>query len=146
MEYKLLLASDGSDNAVRAAEFTVKLLAVAPSIKVTVLAVNDILEKIKYYSPLRSPVVLEEVEIFFKEKTREALETTMEVFEKQGIKVDGVTKVGNPARVIVDYAREEGVSHIVIGSRGLGSLKGIVLGSVSSKVIQLAGCPVTVVK
>lgn len=146
MEYKLLLASDGSDNAVRAAEFTVELLAVAPAIKVIVLAVNDILEKMKYYSPLRSPVVLEEVEIFFKEKTREALETTMEVFKKQGIKVDGVTKVGNPARVIVDYAREEGVSHIVIGSRGLGSLKGIVLGSVSSKVIQLAGCPVTVVK
>ncbi len=146
MQYKLLLASDGSDNAVRAAEFVVELLAAAPAIKVTVLAVNDIIEKMKYYSPLRSPVVLEEVEIFFKEKTREALETTMEVFEKQGIKVDGVTKVGNPARVIVDYARDEDVNHIVIGSRGLGSLKGIVLGSVSSKVIQLAGCPVTVVK
>ncbi|MFX4263176.1 universal stress protein [Pelotomaculum propionicicum] len=146
MEYKLLLASDGSDNAVRAAEFTVELLAAAPDIKVTVLAVNDIIEKMKYYSPLRSPVVLEEVEIFFREKTDEALETTMEVFKKHGVKVNGVAKLGNPARVIVDYARDEGVNHIVIGSRGLGSLKGIVLGSVSSKVIQLASCPVTVVK
>lgn len=146
MEYKLLLASDGSDNAVRAAEFAVELAAAAPAIKVTVLVVNDVFERMKYYSPLRSPVVLEEVDEFFKEKTREALEATMAVFEKNGVKADGLTKIGNPAREIVDYARDEGIRHIVIGSRGLGSLKGIVLGSVSSKVIQLAGCPVTVVK
>jgi nucleotide-binding universal stress UspA family protein len=146
MDYKLLLASDGSDNSIRAAGFTVELAAAAPAIKVTVLVVNDIIEKMKYYSPLRSPVVLEEVDVFFKEKTQDALDTTMEVFEKHGIKAAAVTRMGNPAQEIVDYAREEGFSHIVIGSRGLGSLKGIVLGSVSSKVIQLAGSPVTVVK
>ena len=146
MEYKILLASDGSDNALRAAEYVVELAAVAPAIKVTVLVVNDILEKVKYYSPLRSPIVLEEVDIFFREKTQEALDTTMAVFEKNGIEAVGVAKTGNPAREIVDYARDEGVRQIVIGSRGLGSLKGIVLGSVSSKIIQLAGCPVTVVK
>lgn len=146
MDYKLLLASDGSDNSIRAADFTAELVAAAPAIKVTVLVVNDIIEKMKYYSPLRSPVVLEEVDVFFKEKTQDALDTTMEVFEKRGVKAAGVTRMGNPAQEIVDYAREEGFSHIVIGSRGLGSLKGIVLGSVSSKVIQLAGSPVTVVK
>jgi nucleotide-binding universal stress UspA family protein len=146
MEYKLLLSSDGSDNAIRAAEFAAELVAVAPAIKITVLVVNDILEKMKYYSPLRSPVVLEEVDVFFKEKTQEALDTTLDVLKKHGIKADGLTKMGNPAQEIVDYAHEGNFSHIVIGSRGLGSLKGIVLGSVSSKVIQLAGCPVTVVK
>jgi len=146
MEYKLLLSSDGSDNAIRAAEFAAELVAVAPAIKITVLVVNDILEKMKYYSPLRSPVVLEEVDVFFKEKTQEALDTILDALKKHGIKADGLTKMGNPAQEIVDYAHEGNFSHIVIGSRGLGSLKGIVLGSVSSKVIQLAGCPVTVVK
>jgi len=146
MEYKLLLSSDGSDNAIRAAEFAAELVAVAPAIKITVLVVNDILEKMKYYSPLRSPIVLEEVDVFFKEKTQEALDTTLDVLKKHGIKADGLTKMGNPAQEIVDYAHEGNFSHIVIGSRGLGSLKGIVLGSVSSKVIHLAGCPVTVVK
>jgi nucleotide-binding universal stress UspA family protein len=86
------------------------------------------------------------VDVFFKEKTQEALDTTLEVLKKRGIKADGLTKMGNPAQEIVDYAREGNFSHIVIGSRGLGSLKGIVLGSVSSKVIQLADSPVTVVK
>jgi nucleotide-binding universal stress UspA family protein len=146
VEYKLLLASDGSDNAVRAAEFAAELAAAAPIIKITVMVVNDILEHMKYYSPLRSPVVLEEVDVFFKEKAQEALEKTMEVFEKRGIKAEGVTKMGNPAQEVVDYAHEGNFSLIVIGSRGMGSLKGIVLGSVSSKVIHLADCPVTVVK
>jgi nucleotide-binding universal stress UspA family protein len=146
MDYKILLASDGSDNAFRAAEFAADLAAVGATVRITVMVVNDILEKMKYYSPLRSPVVLEEVDVFFKEKTQEALDKTLEVLEKRGIKADGVTKMGNPAQEVVDYAREGKFSQIVIGSRGMGSLKGIVLGSVSSKVIHLADCPVTVVK
>jgi nucleotide-binding universal stress UspA family protein len=147
MDYKILLASDGSDNAFRAAEFAADLAAAASTARITVIVVNDILEKMKYYSPLRSPVVLEEVDVFFKEKTQEALDRTLEVLEKRGIKAEeGVSKMGNPAQEVVDYAREGKFSQIVIGSRGMGSLKGIVLGSVSSKVIQLADCPVTVVK
>lgn len=146
MARKLLIASDGSDNALRAAEFAAGLAALAPDMKVTVLVVNDMLEKMKYYSPLRSPVIFEEVEIFFRDKSQEALDRTLEVFEKYRCRVDGVVKVGNPAQEIVEFAREGGFSQVVIGSRGMGSLKGIVLGSVSSKVVQLAECPVTVVK
>lgn len=146
MEYRILLASDGSDNALRAAEFTAGLVRMAPEIKVTVLVVNEMLEKMKYYSPLQSPVIFEEAEIFFKDKTQDALDRTTEVFKELKIEVEGVVKVGNPAQAVVDFAREEGSDQIVVGSRGLGSLKGIVLGSVSSKIVQLAGCPVTVVK
>ncbi len=143
---KLLLSSDGSENALRAAGFAAELVALAPDVKVTVLVVNDILEKMKYYSPLQTPVILEEVEVFFDEKVQDAMERTMAVFDKNKIKVDRVVKVGNPAQVIVDLAHDEGFDLIVIGSRGMGSLKGIVLGSVSSKVLQLANCPVTIVK
>ncbi len=143
---KLLLASDGSENALRATGFAAGLAALAPGIRVTVLVVNDILEKTKYYSPLRTPVILEEVEMFYDEKVRDAMNRTMAVFDKNQIKADRVIKIGNPAQEIVDFAQEEGFDLIVIGSRGMGNLKGIVLGSVSSKVIQLANCPVTIVK
>lgn len=146
MERKLLLATDGSDNSLRAAEFAAGLAALAPDIKVTVLVVNDMLERMKYYSPLRSPVIFEEVESFFRDKSQDTMERTLAVFEKHRCRVDGVVKVGDPAQEIVNYAREEGFSQIIIGSRGMGALKGIVLGSVSSKVLQLADCPVTVVK
>ncbi|NLI13404.1 universal stress protein [Pelotomaculum propionicicum] len=146
MKHRILLASDGSENALRAAEFTAGLVKTAPAIKVTVIVVNEMLEKMKYYSPLRSPVIFEEVEIFFKDKTQDALDNTIKIFKDFGIEVEGVVKVGNPAQDVVEYAREKGFAQIVVGSRGMGSLKGIVLGSVSSKIVQLAGCPVTVVK
>ncbi|MCL6634301.1 MAG: universal stress protein [Peptococcaceae bacterium] len=146
MDFKILVASDGSDNALRAAGFAAGLTGLAPQVKVAVLVVNDMLERMKYYSPLRSPVIFEEVEVFFRDRAQEALDRTLAVFEKHRCRVDGVVRVGNPVQEIVDFAREGAFSQIVIGSRGMGGLKGIILGSVSSKVVQLAECPVTVVK
>lgn len=146
MAHKLLLASEGSENSLRAAEFVASLAVLVPDMQVTVLVVNDILEKMKYYSPLRSPVIFEEIEIFFKDKSQDALDRTVQVFEKYHLSVEGVLKVGDPAQEIINFARDGDYNQIVIGSRGMGGLKGIVLGSVSSKVVQLAACPVTVVK
>ncbi len=137
----ILLASDGSENALRAAGFAAELAALATGVKVTIIVVNDILEKTKYYSPLRTPVVLEQVEAFYDERVQDAMNSTMAVFDKKQIKADGVIKIGNPAQEIVDLAHEKDFDLIVIGSRGMGSLRGIVLGSASSKVIQLASCP-----
>jgi len=146
LEFDVLLASDGSENALRAAEYAIGLAALTPKIKVTVLVVNDILEKIKDYLPLRSPVALEEIEDVFREKAQAALNKTLELFKKHQVPVEGVIRMGNPAQETADFAREGGYSQVVIGSRGMGSLKGIVLGSVSSKVIHLSPVPVTVVK
>lgn len=53
---------------------------------------------------------------------------------------------GNPSKVIVDAANAEGVDAIVMGSRGLSDLEGLVMGSVAHKVGQLADCTVITVK
>ena len=45
---------------------------------------------------------------------------------------------GDPAERIIDYAKEHEVDIIVIGSRGLGTFKGLLLGSVSNKVSHKA--------
>ncbi|MCK6452607.1 MAG: universal stress protein [Alphaproteobacteria bacterium] len=67
--------------------------------------------------------------------------------EANGAKVgDAIIESGDPATVIMAAAKRLGVDHIVMGARGLGNLGGIVLGSVSQKVIHLAGCPCTIVK
>lgn len=52
----------------------------------------------------------------------------------------------DPAAIICAYAKSSSASSIVMGTRGLGSVKGLVLGSVSNKVIQGAEVPVTLVK
>lgn len=62
--------------------------------------------------------------------------------------LDGVrafVKAGQPARTIVGFAADHDYDLIVIGSRGLGSIEGYLLGSVSHKVTGLATCPVLVV-
>ncbi len=52
---------------------------------------------------------------------------------------------GPVARSIVTFAEEHDADLIVIGSRGLGSIEGYLLGSVSHKVTGMADCPVLVV-
>lgn len=64
----------------------------------------------------------------------------------------GVTKVsqhideGNPVEIILALAESAGVDMIVMGSRGLSELKGLLLGSVSYKVNNLARCTCVTVK
>ena len=43
-------------------------------------------------------------------------------------------------------ARDEGIKHIVMGTRGLGSIQGLLLGSVAMKVVHLAEVPITLLK
>lgn len=61
-------------------------------------------------------------------------------------RVDTVVEEGDPAGRIADYAERNGVDLIVLGSRGLGDLKGLLLGSVSHKVCQLSPCSCITVK
>lgn len=59
--------------------------------------------------------------------------------KNQGAKrVDSVTCEGDPATAIIDEAKRLGVDLVVMGTRGLGQVKGMLLGSVSRKVSNLA--------
>ena len=53
---------------------------------------------------------------------------------------------GMPAQSIAAHARQHAVDQIVMGTRGLGTIPGLLLGSVAQRVVLLAGCPVTLVK
>lgn len=59
--------------------------------------------------------------------------------EKAGaVSVEAVIGTGDPANAILDLAKRREVDMIVIGTRGLGKLKGQILGSVSRKVTNNA--------
>lgn len=51
-----------------------------------------------------------------------------------------------PENVIVEEARDSGCDLIVMGSRGLSELEGIILGSVAHRVLAAAHCPVLVTR
>lgn len=66
--------------------------------------------------------------------------------ENGAAEVATALETGHPAPVIAGYAQENDVGLIVMGSRGLSDLKGRLLGSIASKVLQLADCACLIVK
>ena len=61
-------------------------------------------------------------------------------------RVSPIIEEGDPATTIVATAKARGADLIVMGSRGLSDIKGLLLGSVSHKVAHLAPCTCITVK
>lgn len=72
-----------------------------------------------------------------------ALETVRT--EEPFIPVTAVMRVGSPGVEICNEAKERGAMAIFMGSRGMGPIRGAILGSVSYSVLHNAPCPVTIV-
>ena len=68
------------------------------------------------------------------------------ILDQAGIAYQFHITVGDPAEMIVRFATEKQYDLIVMGPRGRGGLKGLLLGSVTSKVMQLSQIPVLLVK
>ncbi|HCB93747.1 MAG TPA: universal stress protein [Selenomonas sp.] len=63
-----------------------------------------------------------------------------------GIEKEAFSETGSPAVVILDFADSMEADLVVMGSRGLGVVKGVLLGSVSQYIVEQSKCPVLVVK
>lgn len=82
------------------------------------------------------------------EATRVVTEAA-KAFRDAGVNAAGEVRhavTGHAAKQIVEAAREKGSDLIVMGSRGLSDIGGLLLGSVTHKVMQLAHIPVLVVR
>ena len=73
-------------------------------------------------------------------------EEAREVADGAGVEIRTVEETGQPSKTIVEYAEENGVDHVVIGSHGRSGVSRILLGSVAESVIRRASVPVTVVR
>lgn len=83
-----------------------------------------------------------------RKKAEEYLSRAKESAEKAGMdsKVRIVEDLQSPVRGITDYALKMGVDLIVLGTRGLGGFKRLLVGSVASGVVNYAHCSVLVVR
>jgi nucleotide-binding universal stress UspA family protein len=77
---------------------------------------------------------------------REVLDRAQAHLDDTGIRCERSILFGDPAEMIARYARDNGCHAILMGTRGLGSLQGLLRGSVATKVVSLADVPVTLVK
>ena len=66
--------------------------------------------------------------------------------EAAHIAFETFVRIGATAETIAEVVGEKSVDHIVMGTRGLGRIQGLLLGSVATKVIYLAEVPITLIK
>jgi nucleotide-binding universal stress UspA family protein len=135
---KILVAVDGSDTSDAAVAHASTLAGMAGSAEVLIVhvcpACTADLDPDEGNRRLAAQIVDEAAEQF--KDTKANVRTLVEIDYPQ-------ESLGT---ALVEIAEREKVKLIVLGSRGLSEFRGMLLGSVSSKVVQHAGCPVLVVK
>lgn len=134
----IVLAADGSDNALRAAKHAVALAKFGDA-KVEIVYVADF-KKAKY------EVLHAESNEALDYERRQKVRPVEDLLVAENISYDVKILHGEPGPTIVEYVNAHPVDLVIIGSRGLNSLQEMVLGSVSHKVVKRVKAPVLVVK
>lgn len=141
---KFLVAVDGSAPSGRAVDHLIghlRLLKEAPEIHLL-----NVQHLIPYGSRVTSVVGHDKIARFHREEGLAALKTAMQKFDAAGVGYHHHIGVGHEADVICQYAQEKGCDYVIMGTRGLGSVSNLVLGSVATKVLHLSQVPVLLVK
>lgn len=136
----VLVAFDGSEQAEAALDHA---LAEFPEDDLTVLTVIDPAEA-GYATTEPVPSATGEWYEASLEEADLILEEARERAGDRAIETD--TVVGRPGHVIVEYAEEHDVDHIVTGSHGRKGVARLLLGSVAETVVRRSPVPVTVVR
>jgi len=146
---KILVCTDGSKYSQKALE---EASVIVKGCNVNEVAIIHVYEKFDSF-PISVEGNIEQTEINrlmmeeYKKKGEKILSEALKFIEGKNIKARTILKKGHPADTIISVAQEEGFDMIVIGSRGLGGLKKLFLGSVSNAIIQeVNNCSVLVVK
>lgn len=135
---KLLVATDGSDAALKAGEYAVRL-AERLGAKLYVLNVVNIhwafVEGVHYGEAVR-------------DLTRSGREATAEIkvlADHGGVECEELIVEGDPAQAVVRVAEEVGAGYIVLGRETRSRLEGVLFGDVSQDVLRISDRPVLVV-
>jgi len=138
----ILLPVDGSPCAERATQYVIALAREGVDPEVHLMYVGVPIES----AYLRRFVTQEMIDGFHREEADAALRSTAALLDAAGVRYRRVVEVGHPAEAIARHATQHGCDSIVMGTRGMGSVGNLVLGSIATRVLHLAGVPVTLVK
>ncbi len=139
---RILVAVDGSESSDRAVSHLLKKLAwYKDGVEVHLLNVQPPLP-----AQVARVVPGSQLHDYHRENGEAVLASARAILDAAQVPYVTHIGVGEPAHVITGYAKEKSIDQIVMGTRGLGQVAGIVLGSVTTKVIGLAEVPVLLVK
>lgn len=144
--YKILVPVDGSEPASRAVQEAVSIASGKKDAEITLLYVSPSPVYFPFYSMV-GPSLDADVKEVEEREGNQMLDKTIEKASKDTAAVFRKKHLyGIAAQEICDYANDTKKDLIIMGNRGMGAFGQMILGSVSNKVLQLAKCPVMIVK
>lgn len=142
MAERVLVPVDGSEHAHRACELVFEEF---PGVEMVLLHVINPAEA-GYSAEASFPTFSED----WYERETESAEALFDEIEAlaadHDVTVERTVEVGKPTRVIVDYAEDHDIDHVVMGSHGRQGVSRMLLGSVAETVIRRSPVPVTVTR
>lgn len=137
-----LLPTDGSSHALQAADWIIKQLPLwkeAPLVHVLTVQPSLHGDISRFIDPAQ-------IQEYHREEGEKMLEPVMARLRGAGLTPEAHVRVGESAEVIQNFALENGCQQIIIGTRGHSGLKGMLLGSVATKLAHLSAVPVTLIR
>lgn len=146
MSKTIVVPVDGSDQSKKALDFSVDLALHYPAeLKIVYVIEPFVVEDVFSMSTIPVPVDMDDLSL--EKYGKEVLDKAEGICKDLG--ANNISKKvlkGDPGKAIVAFAEDANADMIVIGSRGLGNLSGMFLGSVSKKVAHDANCTCITVK
>lgn len=148
---KILVGIDGSDKSLEAADYSITL---AKNIGAQLIILNVLETEPWYYGEKAyewaSPKELDKVYKNEKAKIQKILNGIKEKAKTLGIQSNTMIlmtpRTSGTVKPILEYAEDEEIDLIVVGTRGRTGITKMLLGSVASGVVTYAHCAVIVVK
>jgi nucleotide-binding universal stress UspA family protein len=138
----LLVAVDGSNAANRAVQYAARQAAANSRVRVLLLNVQPRIVS----NNVRRFASLPQIEAYTLAEAAAAMRSAERLLARAGVNFGHRVARGDPVEAIVETAAESRCGRIVLGTRGRGAAKSLLLGSVAYGVIHHADVPVTVVK
>lgn len=143
---RLLVAVDGSDTSMNAADYAIALAKNNNEVEIYVINVIDLQPIFKMLpSDTRKELIS-----LGRGEANQMLDTVAEMAKRHGIKKKINTEIVetsvSAADAIIRYAQEKDVDLIVVGTRGRSGMSKALLGSVASKIVTYSPCSVLVVR
>jgi nucleotide-binding universal stress UspA family protein len=140
---RILIAIDGSDNALRAVRQVVSL---APELREPPQLLLANVQPVVVSGGVRTFVNADQVDTWYRSEGEKALASARDLLAAAGLAHEHHIVVGDPAETLARMARERGCDLIVIGTRGMSAIGNLLMGSVATKVLQLVDAPVLLVR
>ncbi len=147
MHKKILLPTDGSENAIKAGEHAISLADMSGA-EIIILNVIDT----SYLDAIPQPEVRESVDEELRNDMKNAVKKFEETIEEnqcngtcKNINFKILLKEGNPSDVILKTIDEEGIDQVIMGKSGKKGLEKFLLGRTTDKIIKESKVPVNII-